>query len=331
MKRIVILALGVIAFSGLKAQQDPQYTQWMYDKLSFNPATAGFGCEDCYGAGGHALTLMYRDQWDGLNRDPKTSLFNYNGNFGNLIGPGNMGFGATFYSDNLGQEQNSMWRLSAAYHLLNIGDGILSFGLSGGQFTKTLGTEWVAIDSPETNGVTDVNIDYQGATAKSLDLNFGAYYTDPGNYYVGLSATHLTAADLEDLSIKVARHYYFMGGYNYQLNPTVTLRSNLLAKSDLTEYIADINVNAMFNDMIWGGVTYRTQDAIAPMAGFKYAWQAESETQITHYCLRVGYSYDATTSALKNYSSGSHEVFATLCLNLEQIILRTKFSNPRFL
>ena len=58
MKKIVILALAVLALNSLKAQQDPQYTQWMYDKLSFNPAFAGFGCDDCFGAGGHAITLL---------------------------------------------------------------------------------------------------------------------------------------------------------------------------------------------------------------------------------------------------------------------------------
>lgn len=328
MKKIVILALGVLALNGLKAQQDPQYTQWMYDKLSFNPAFAGFGCDDCFGAGGHAITLLYRDQWDGLNRDPKTALLNYNGNFGNAFGPGNLGAGVTFYSDNLGQERNSMIRINAAYHIPLSGGNILSAGIGLGQFSKTLGNDWIAIDDP----ANDPLIPNEESTASAFDANLGVYFTRPGEYYVGLSSTHLSQAELENLSITVNRHYYFMGGYNYDVTPGyLTLRGNVLAKTDLTEYIADINVNALFNDMIWAGLTYRTQDAVAPMAGFKYSWDAESETQITHYCFRLGYSYDATTSALRNYSAGSHEVFATLCLNLEPIILRTKFSNPRFL
>lgn len=330
MKRLLFLVLCAAAASQMNAQQDPQYTQWMYDKISFNPAFAGLGCDECcaMGNGGHGVTLFYRDQWDGLNRDPKTAMFNYNGNFGKLFGPGQLGGGLVVYSDNLGQEQNSLFRLNASY-ILPLGNNFLSIGLGAGRYTKKFGQDWIAVD-----GIAgDPLIPVLDRTDNAFNMSAGVYFTDRDKFYVGASTNNLTQSEieLEALNLSINRHYYFMGGYNYSFSPDFVLRSNLLAKSDLVEYIADVNVNAMLYNSVWVGATYRTQDAIAPMAGFKYCFDAEGTEQITHYCLRVGYSYDATTSALRNYSAGSHEVFATLCLNFEKKIIRKPFTNPRFL
>ena len=201
----------MLALNGLKAQQDPQYTQWMYDKLSFNH-TPGLRVMNAL-VPAATPSLLYRDQWDGPNRDPKTALLNYNGNFGNAFGSGNLGAGVTFYSDNLGQERNSLIRINAAYHIPLSGGNILSAGIGLGQFSKTLGNDWIAIDDP----ANDPLIPNEESTASAFDANLGVYFTRPGEYYVGLSATHLSHAELENLSITVNRHYYFMGGYNYDV------------------------------------------------------------------------------------------------------------------
>lgn len=319
MKRVLLLALVLTLVTGLKAQQDPQFTQWMYDKLSFNPAVAGTD-------GAHCFNLFYRQQWTGFEggEPPQSTLFNYHAPVKALRG----GLGITFYNDQLGQETNNVFRLAYAYHLNLQKNNKLSFGIGLGYYGKQLGNDWIPPDGP-LDVVPDNAISNASVSDGSFDLNLGAYFFKPDNYYVGLSATHLTSQDLSDLNIDVATHLYFMAGYTYAVNNNVKLRPNLLVKSDGNETTLDFNANALINDMIWAGLTYRTEDAIAPMAGFQYAWNNEDET--APQSIRIGYSYDLTTSEIKNYSSGSHEIMVTYCFNLIDKILMKKHANPRFL
>ncbi|MGB1031415.1 MAG: PorP/SprF family type IX secretion system membrane protein, partial [Flavobacteriales bacterium] len=245
MKRILSILLVVLAFSSVKAQQDPQFTQWFNDKLSFNPAVAGLNDAHCF-------SLFYRNQWSGFTApsagggevavNPKTFMFNYSGYFGNGIGAG-----LNFYNDQLGNETNNVVKLSGAYHLpLNSGPK-LSFGLSLGLYQKALGDNWIFIDED------DPSIPNQGPSQGTFDLGLGVYLYDT-DYYVGLSSTHLTAADLDQLGISVARHYFFMGGYNFDLpsgGVSMKLRTNLLAKSDFNKTALDVNANVLFNDMFY--------------------------------------------------------------------------------
>ena len=91
----------------------------------------------------------------------------------------------------------------------------------------------------------------------------------------------------------------------------------------------DFNANLLFNNMLWAGLTFRTEDAIAPMAGFQYSWNNGDETM--PQTIRFGYSYDVTTSEIKSYSSGSHEIMVTYCFSIIDKILMKKHFNPRFL
>jgi type IX secretion system PorP/SprF family membrane protein len=129
--------------------------------------------------------------------------------------------------------------------------------------------------------------------------------------------------------MQVARHYYLMGGITYPINDMIKLRPNLLMKTDAQEAIIDLNVNALINNMFWVGLTYRTEDAIAPMLGFQYSFNNEDET--APQTIRIGYSYDATTSELRNYSSGSHEIMLTYCFNIIEKLVKKSHGNPRFL
>ena len=211
---------------------------------------------------------------------------------------------------------------------MNVGQNKLSLGLGVGYLGKQLGGNWVAPDGPASIPLDDA-IDGSRVTDGSFDLNFGAYLFNPDNYYVGLSATHLTGQNLNDLNIEVARHLYFMAGYIYPVNNNIKIRPNLLVKSDGNETTLDINANVLVNNMIWAGLAYRTEDAIAPMVGFQTSWNNEDET--FPQTIRVGYSYDLTTSEIKNYSSGSHEIMVTYCFNMIDKVLMKKHSNPRFL
>jgi type IX secretion system PorP/SprF family membrane protein len=161
-------------------------------------------------------------------------------------------------------------------------------------------------------------------------MNFGLYYWNQ-DFYVGLSSTHLTEGQLEDLSMDVARHYYFMAGYNYVATPDITIRPGVMVKSDAQKHIFDLNVNALHSTGFWGGLSYRLQDAIAPMLGYQTSFMNSTDTYDLEQSLRVGYSYDLTTSEIKTFSSGSHEIMVTYCFRFNPKVIIAPYSNPRFL
>lgn len=315
MKRVLLSAVVLMLVTGIKAQQDPQFTQWMYDKLSFNPAVAGTEGANC-------LNLFYRQQWTNFEGSPESILFNYHTPIKQI----NSGVGITFYNDQLGQETNNVFRLSYAYHLGLANNNKLSFGIGLGYYGKQLGSDWT---TPDTAPEFDEAISTSQESDGSFDLNLGAYFFKPGEYYIGLSATHLTSQDLNDLNIEMATHLYFMAGYIYPLNDDFKIRPNLLVKSDANETTLDFNANVLWNNMLWAGLSFRTEDALAPMLGFQTSWNNEDET--LPQTIRVGYSYDVTTSEIRNYSSGSHEIMVTYCFSVIDKILMKKHYNPRFL
>lgn len=312
MKRILLFVALIAASITMKAQQDPQFTQWFNDKLSFNPASAGIN-------NAHCLSAFYRTQWTGLEGQPKTAMFNYSGKVGTKLG-----VGLNFYNDQLGQETNNVVKLSGAYHMPAGNGAQFSAGISLGFYGKQLGNDWRPIDQG------DNTIPNNGVNDNAFDLGLGVYYWKQDKYYVGLSSTHLTAADMEQLNIGVARHYFFMGGYNFDLNTStpLVLRTNLLAKSDFNKTALDVNVNVLYDGFLYGGLTYRPGDAIAPVVGVEYC---QAKEKGGNQCFKLGYSYDVTTSNLSNYSNGSHEIFLSYCFTIVNIVEINKHSNPRFL
>lgn len=317
MRLVVLVALVALVSLTSYAQQDPQFTQWMYDRLSFNPAAAGMR-DNC---GEHCVSSFYRSQWDGFDRDPKTLLLNYSGQYGK-----NLGLGLSYIGDRLGQEQNSIIRLHGAYHH-QIGNNFISGGLSLGFLGKRLGTNWVYNDE---NDPLINPLEASQQNDGTVDLSLGGMFYQPGKFYIGLSATHLNGGELADLNIKTAQHFYLMGGYTHNLNSTMALRGNVLAKSDLNAAAFDVNANLLYNNMLYGGISFRPGDAIAPMVGMEYdlGCQKKKNSEYCH-CIRAGYSYDITLSDIADYSSGSHEIFVTYCFTMRTIKVIPIHGNPR--
>lgn len=302
------LFIGVSSF----AQQDFQFTQYMYDRLSYNPGFAGIDGKMC-------ATAMFRQQWAGFDGQPQTFLFNVHGPVKPLRG----GLGLTFFNDQLGQFKDNYLRVSYSYHLGLPTGGTLGIGLSGGIISKKIGNAWLPPDGISTIG-TDDAIPDNSIGQTTYDLNFGLYYAGP-NYYVGLSSTHLTETDLTDLGFLNKRHYYVLAGYNWLLpgSGDWMLKPSLLVKSDAASTQVDITVRGMWKNMVWAGLTYRLQDAIAPIIGYQQI--------VGPGMIKVGYSYDVTTSEIKDYSSGSHEIMVNYCFNLDKPKPVQKKKTVRFL
>ncbi len=320
MKKIcLLLAAATISASSLFAQQDPQFTQFMYDRLSVNPAYAGTKDALC-------ATLIGRQQWSGFTGQPNTGLLNLSAPIKSI----NSGIGLTLIQDDLGPQSTLTARLSYAYHIKIGNTTKLSLGLAAGMLSSSLNNEWVAYDYNDQglqgigSGLGDPLISQEGQTATAFDASFGAYLYNP-NYYVGASVVHLNEGDLSDMNIKVARHLYFMAGYDFDLSPAITLTPHVLAKTDLASTQLDINATVMYEQTVWLGMTYRLEDAVAAMAGYQFNFSGGKSA------MRIGYSYDFTTSELNNYSSGSHELMLSYCYKLAKPLPKRVYKNPRFL
>ena len=319
MTRLLLSAsLCLLIATSMDAQQDPQFTQWFMEPASFNPAVAGNSELTC-------ISGTYRNQWVGLDGDPNTSMLTAHTFVDQLQG----GVLLSFYNDALGQEENTMARLGYAYHMEPLSNGaIVSAGLSASMFTKKLGNEWISIDPWQDDNA----IPNDKSSSSAIDIDMGIYIRKPGSFYAGISATHLLEQELSSFGIQPRRHIYAMGGYTHSLDGDyLLLRTNVLAKTDLAATIADINVNVLWNQMVWGGVSWRPGDAIAPTVGFEYATTSKDRTSTSQQVFRLGYSFDSTTSELSNYSDGSHEVFLSYCFKFESIPATNRYANPRFL
>ncbi|MEO0405532.1 MAG: PorP/SprF family type IX secretion system membrane protein, partial [Bacteroidota bacterium] len=284
MKRLLSLVVLMMAVSTLFAQQDPQFTQWFNDKLSFNPATAGLNNAHCFSA-------FYRTQWVGFETptgtplglpatgggttvvNPRTFMFNYSG----AVGKG-IGIGLNFYNDQLGFETNNVVKLSGSYTADLANNVKFAGGLSLGFYGKQLGNSWIFIDE------NDPSIPTNGPNAGVFDLGLGAYIYKNNEWYFGASATHLTGGDMDQLNISIAQHLYFMGGYNFDVNSDWQIRTNALGKWDLNKFAFDVNANAMWMDLLYAGVSYRPGDAIAPMVGIERCMSKTSKTSSLDQC-----------------------------------------------
>jgi len=294
------------------AQQDPQFTQYMFDRLSINPGVAGTTGQIC-------ATALLRQQWTGFEGAPKTGLFNAHMPIKKI----SSGIGISVYLDELGQQKSTFARLSYSYHVKNVFNGTLGIGLYAGMGSHTLGRNWISHDP----FVDDSSIPDNGASEGGFDLGAGLYYVGQ-NLWVGASVTHIPQTELKDVSIMMSRHYWLQAGYDYKIggDETYILQPSALVKSDANSTQLDLTGTLLYNKTVWLGVTYRTEDAIAALIGYQMAVGKQNPGMI-----RVGYSYDMTTSELKNYSSGSHEVMVNYCFNIVPRVFDFRYKHPRFL
>lgn len=306
MKKLYIAVLASFLALGANAQQDPQFSQNMFNRLPINPGVAGSGGSLC-------ITSLARHQWSGFSGQPNTGLISADMPLSVLHG----GVGATFYYDNLGNEKTFAGKLAYAFRA-PLGDGHLGIGADVGIMNKSVAGTWKAPDG--TDGKTDGSVP-QGFSATAPDFSFGLYYDIPGKMYVGVSSTHLAASQLKEGNVKyiMARHYYVMAEYTYEAGTLLQLKPSILAKTDAASTQLDVNLIAEYNNQFWGGVSYRLQDAIVALVGVKFG------------TFRVGYSYDVTTSKIRGYSSGSHELMLGYCFKPMDKKPTQKHHSVRFL
>lgn len=305
MKKIMILTMICVTFGvNLFAQQMPHFSQYMFNDFFINPAVAGTKNYS-------PLRLTLRNQWTNFTDAPKTQTLSFHTNYFE-----GMGVGAMIINDKTGPLNQTGLELAYAYHMDVSDDAKLSLGLSAKAIQYVLDERKIELadeDDPVIQGIVD----------KTLvpDASFGAYFFSE-NYFVGLSVPQLFQTSIrydgsEKRVNKEIRHYYLTGGYKFEINDDFDLEPSLLVKTILkapTQF--DINVKSTYKDLVWAGISYRYKESIVALIGLE--WER----------FNLGYAYDFTTTNIRGYSAGSHEVM--LGMIIDNADLKGNKSKSRF-
>lgn len=300
---LVLLLFGSLLFMvpSAQAQQDSQYTQYMYNTISVNPAYAG-------SRSSLSILGIYRNQWVGLDGAPKTLNFSMH----SPIGVKGVGLGFGFTSDQIGPSSESIVTADFSYTINMANDIKLSFGMKAGVSIWDLDPNKLNIYDPN-----DYNLRQQNNSSPVVGTGL---YLHTEKWYVGLSSPNMLKTDhYDDVQVSTATektHVYLIGGYVFDINSNLKLKPAVLAKAVVGAPLAlDISANALLYDSVTFGLAYRLDAAVSVLAGF----------QISDH-LMIGYSYDYDTTQLGNYNSGSHEIFLRFELGTR---MKAKV-NPRF-
>ena len=297
-----ILIITAVFFSSLAmAQQEPQFTQFMFVNQTFNPGYVG--AHDSL----INTTAMYRNQWVGFPGNPITFLFVADAQVKVLHG----GVGLKFMDDKLGNFHFDRLGLSYAWHKQIKKTGLLGIGMEAELIYSAVKFNWLAPDG--TNGASDPAIPDKAISGFSGNMAIGAYFRND-HCNVGLSSTQLLPVSYlrdEQFNIGPARHYYLTAGYNIYFGSRGKLVPSVLIKSDAAVTTFDLNLTSYWNKWLWTGVSYRLQDAVAFMAGFQIKTGKAAS-------IKLGYAYDLGTSDLKMFHDNTHEVFLNYRMSLKR-------------
>jgi len=301
MKKILYIVVAVCSLK-LQAQQEPHYTQYMYNMSVINPA---YVIDE---PGIVELGSLYRSQWVGLSGAPKTANI-----FVHIPLNNQVEVSVNYHNDQIGSTYSitqNVFNIDAAYKMKLNETLKLAFGLKGG--FNNLNFSYMNTDNP------DPSVERSSTTA----INFGAgIFLFDSAYYIGLSSPNLVPSKLainEIDAYKNTPHLFLVAGYVFDLSYTFKIKPSMVLKEVFGAPLSyDASVNVLYLDRFEIGVSYRNQDAYAGLLGI----------QVTP-SLKLGYSYDYNTSDLGEFNTGSHEFI--LLYRFDLLGLRKNYSSPRF-
>ncbi|MCF8716333.1 type IX secretion system membrane protein PorP/SprF [Joostella atrarenae] len=280
---LLIIALFFVGNTSY-AQQESQYTEYMYNTITINPAYAGSRKVLSFNG-------IYRSQWVGLDGAPETIAFSVN----SPLGRGKVGVGFDVGNDRIGPSTETNVAADFSY-TIGLNRGInLSFGLKGGFNTLN-------VDINKLN--PDQQIDPSLYNVDKVSAIVGAgFFVHNDKWYVGLSSPNLLETKYyDDVAVSTATekiHIYLIGGYVFNLSNSLKFKPTVLTKAVVGSPLAiDLSANFLFYERFTLGAAYRFDAAVSALVGFQISNQ-----------LMLGYAYDYDTTELGNYNSGSHEFF----------------------
>jgi type IX secretion system PorP/SprF family membrane protein len=303
MKKI-ILAFFLFCNIAVFAQQDPLFTQYMFNKLLVNPAYAG--SKELF-----SIDLLNRTQWVNIDGAPETFTLSAHTAMKNK----NVGLGFYFSRDVLGPTTDQSFMGTYAYRLY-FGRSSLAFGLQFG--IKYFDFNWAAIKTRYPDDLFDP----QALRHITPDANFGIYYQS-SRMFLGVSSKQLmqnnyglATKDGKTSFSKLTRHFYMMGGMALPIDQSIIFRPSILAKyTPMAPLQVDLNASLLFSNILWVGASFRTGNAVTLM----------TEIILTDR-LKFGYSYDIYLNELQPYNYGSHE----FRLGFEFPLYESRMRTPRY-
>ena len=299
--KIILFALmftGMLSYS----QQDAQYTQYMYNTVNVNPGYAG-------SRGVMSIFGLHRTQWVGLDGAPTTNAFSINSPIENS----NLGVGLSFVNDKIGPTVENTISADLSYTIQTSETYKLSFGIKGTANLFNL----------EVNKLNP--LDAADPLLQNLNNNFSpnvgaGAYLHSDKLYLGLSVPNFFETkryDDNDIAVyKERMNLYFIGGYVFDLSSNLKFKPAFLTKVvEGAPLQLDLSGNFLINEKFVLGAAWRWSAAASLMAGFQVSDG-----------LYIGYGYDLETTKLRNYNSGSHEIF----LRFELFKRQDRIVSPRF-
>lgn len=283
-----LFVLFLFGVASMHAQQDAQYTQYMYNTVSVNPAYAG--------SRGHlSIAGLYRNQWLGLDGAPETQTLNVH----TPVGYRGVGLGLSIVNDKIGPTSETYFDVDFSYTIKTSDEGKLSFGLKGS--AHMLDIRYSELDEFEV----DPQLQSQQDIQNKFSPNIGAgvyYHTD--KFYAGISAPRMLETTHFDSSsastAKEQMNLYLITGYVWDLNPSLKFKPTLLTKTVQGAPLqVDLSANFMLNEKFIGGVAYRWDAAFSGLMGFMLSDQ-----------FMIGLAYDREISELgaATFNDGSFEI-----------------------
>lgn len=269
------------------AQQYPLFTNYVMNCFGYNPGVAG--STDYVD-----VRFGLRSQWQGEDGAPQTQILSAHGK----LKKAPIGLGGYVFNDVAGNLRRTGGSAVVSYSKLFNEQHRVCVGLAAGYYNFRL-------DAPATAMASDPTLANAGMGMSMPDFNAGIYYQHSSGFFAGLSVPQVAGGKLNftdapdsDNTPELMRHYYYLLGYNYAVNDNITIQPSALIKQTVAAPIqVDASVIATMKNGLWGGISYRTSDALAAMIGFNLSKK-----------LTLGYAYDITTSNLNNFSNGSHEI-----------------------
>lgn len=301
-KRYILIICGIILVLKANAQQQVQYTQYMYNTMMVNPAYAGTGSR-------LEALFIHRSQWVGLDGAPQNQNFGVNGAVGKVLG-----LGLNFVNDRIGPSNHTFLTASVSARIALSEKINLSAGLNGGM--DIVNVDWSKGQIQSDNDAAMMN----NVRNRVRPVIGAGLYLYSDNWYFGFSSPTFIQRDSygewNEAEIHPRIHWYAIAGYVFRIGENVKLKPAVLAKMVKgAPFTADVSLNTLIKEQFTVGVGYRYHDAMSFLLGYTIKRS-----------FFIGYSYDINLTRLRNYHSGSHDIILKYSLLKKDVAARS----PRF-
>jgi type IX secretion system PorP/SprF family membrane protein len=297
-----LMAIMMVAISS-RAQQDPGYTQYMYNTMTVNPAYAG-------SVGTLEALLLHRSQWTGIDGAPTTQSFTIHSPLSNEA----IGLGFSVVNDKLGPSNELYLDGNFSYTIAFSDSRKLAFGVKAG--ARMMNVDWTRgryydpMDALLNNNIEN---------KLKPSIGAGIYLYDE-KWYAGLSVPSFLRGDyyddIEEAVLSERLHYYLIGGYVFDFGENLKFKPAALARVvSGAPFALDLSANFLIQEKFTVGASYRWDDSVSALVGFQISPS-----------FYAGYSFDYTVTDLNKYNDGTHEII----LRYQLPNKTSQMKSPRF-